>query len=192
MVTCHNRSFWRKLRRPNDSHENRGIVRITVGIPDDVREPVSERLPWFQGRNLVWIGRVNNEPGIGVDGEAPILQRISPLAFQVRAAVRARLATGPDDIDRCDRQRIRFTIGIAVVDQDLATEGTIIELINRPAVEVVLGDRRIVLSGDLDTDLCCVRRPEHSPCSESVAHRVREANRGRLVLLKTAEVAVGG
>ena len=111
------------------------------------------------------------------------------LAVQVRAAVRGRLTTGPDDSDRRDRQRIRFTIRIAVVDQDLATEGTI-ELINRPAVEVVLGDRRIVLSSDLDADLCCVRRSEHSPCSESIAYGVREAD--RLALVKALKGAVGG
>ena len=138
----------------NDCKVNRGPGRTTVGIRDDIRELIGVKLVFSQGLNHGRIGRVHNGPGFGIDGDGSILQWIHSLVVQSRADVRALNAIGPRGSDRYDRQRL--IIGITVVVHDLGSdEATVgIELINRPEVVVVLGDRKIVLSNDIDADIC--------------------------------------
>ena len=107
-------------------------------------------LSWLQVFNHGRIGRVVNHPGIGIDGEGPILQLVHRPAVQVRAAVRDQLAIFSDDSDRRDWQIFRCAIEIAVVDLDLLSDGAFLsnELSNRPAIRVVLGDRRVNYIGN--------------------------------------------
>ena len=102
-------------------------------------------LSCFKGINHGRIGLVLNNPGLGIDGEGSILQLIHRLGVQVRAAVRGQLATFSDDSDRRDWQIFRCTIEIAVVDLDLLSDFATLglELSNRLAIRVVLGDRRV-------------------------------------------------